>query len=117
MIIEKKYDHAVEILRFTVKEDLVEKFIAHDHEIWTKELAKVDGFISKDVWINKNKPGEITTVIYWETLEKWKSINHKILEETDTLFNTLIGKGNFSLEGLHENNDYYRVLNTIKIAE
>lgn len=119
MLIEKKFEkgQAVEILRFTVTEELVERFITLDHDIWTIELSKVDGFIAKDVWINKLKPCEITTIIYWESLEKWKAIDHDFLAETDAYFNSCIGVENFTIEGLHENNDYHRILQTTKVLD
>ncbi|MBI9104506.1 MAG: TIGR03792 family protein [Spirochaetales bacterium] len=117
MLEEKNYNNglAVEILRFTMNPDLQERFLKADHDIWTIALSKEDGFISKDVWINKKKPGEITTVIYWESLEKWSAIDHKTLERVDREFNDFMGEGSFSLEAMHEGNDYYCVRETIKL--
>ena len=117
MLREKDYGkgQAVEILRFNMESALVERFIELDHDIWTVELAKVDGFISKDIWVNKEKPGEVTTIIYWNSLDQWKAIDHDLLVEVDRKFTTLMGgDGSFKMEALHVGNDYYRVRETIK---
>lgn len=76
--------NAVEHLVFIT--DDIEKFIAIDHEIWTLKLAQYEGFISKDIFINETNPNEIQTILYWETLEQWKSIPHDELKHYEELF-------------------------------
>ncbi len=118
MLSEKDYGEgqAVEILRFNMKSDMVERFIKFDHDIWTVELAKVDGFISKEIWVNKAKPGEVTTIIYWNSLDQWKAIDHDLLVAVDKKFTALVGgEGSFTIEALHVGNDYYCVRETIKV--
>jgi uncharacterized protein (TIGR03792 family) len=106
---------AVEYLVFTMKPELVDQFIELDRAIWTKELATCEGFVSKEVWVNKKKPGEITTILYWNSLEQWKAIDHQWLAEVDKRFTAYMGgPGSFTLTAMHEGCDYYRVLETVK---
>jgi uncharacterized protein (TIGR03792 family) len=103
---------AVEILRFMVNPENVTRFVELDHDIWTKGLAAYPGFISKDVWLNTLKPGEITTVIYWRSLEQWEAIDHAELGTLDTCFEEALDGISFSTEALHEGNGYMRIRNT-----
>ncbi len=101
---------AVEELVFQVKPDFVEEFIKVDHEIWTKMLASYDGFIRKETWINDDNKGEITTIIYWETLEKWKAIPGEDLAKTQLEFDTAVGINNYEFKAAHhEGNQKYLV--------
>ncbi len=106
---------AVEILRFTCNPRDVDRFIHLDHEIWTKSLAAYDGFVSKDVWINKAVPGQVNTIIYWASLEQWKSIPNEDLRSIETRFNNALESIGYSYEGLHIGNDYYSVHRTVLI--
>ncbi len=106
---------AVEILRFMVDPDKVTRFVELDHEIWTKGLAAYPGFISKDVWVNSSKPGEITTVIYWRSLEQWNAIDHAQLTALDKRFEEALDSISFSTEALHEGNGYMRIRSTTLI--
>ena len=119
MLIEDKFGagQAVEMLKFTMKAEMVDRFIELDHDLWTVQLASVDGFVSKDVWVDAAKPGEVTTVIYWKTLEQWKAIDHGWLADLDKRFTELMGgPGSFTLEALHDGKDLYRVRQTVKLA-
>ncbi len=109
----KKYNvpQAVEELVFVVAPDFVEKFIEIDHEIWTKMLAGYDGFVRKEVWVNDDKKGEITTIIYWETMDKWKAIPVADLDKTQKEFDAAVGEGNYTFKAApHEGNQKYLVL-------
>lgn len=82
----------VEYLVFQLEDpDKIEAFISIDHEVWTTYLSSFDGFISKEVWINKSKPGEIHTILIWENLECWKAIPLEQLKAKDAEFKTKLG--------------------------
>ncbi|MFW5856005.1 MAG: TIGR03792 family protein [Bacillota bacterium] len=108
----RKYEKpmAVEQLLFKVKPDLVDKFIKLDHEIWTKALARYPGFVSKEVWVSDTNAGEVMTVVYWEDLESWKSIDHQELNEINERFQEAMGEGNAVLHReLHKESQFYKV--------
>lgn len=108
-----KYDNppAVEHLLFEVEPELVDKFVELDFEIWTKKLSQYDGFISKETWVSKEKPGEVSTIIYWSELALWKAIDHEELIKTDKEFTKLMGEGTFKIKrAFHDENQCYKVM-------
>ncbi|MEM9465629.1 MAG: TIGR03792 family protein [Actinomycetota bacterium] len=69
----------VEVLVFQVDPADVEAFLAADHEVWTLgEADSIDGadlpFLSKEVWLNDNRPGEITIVFVWPDQATWDAV-------------------------------------------
>jgi uncharacterized protein (TIGR03792 family) len=111
-MIDKKIEKgcAIECLVFEVKPDLIGRFIEMDHEYWTLFLKDQPGFISKEIWVNKSKPGEVTAIICWNSLEEWKSIPAEELIETDKKFSEAFGKENSKIvKCLHSDNELYKV--------
>ena len=85
--IYKNKKYPVEHLIFNVANtSRLNDFIDLDEKIWTYELSKFKGFISKEVWINDNNPGEVHTILIWETMDEWKSIPLEKLKEIDDKF-------------------------------
>lgn len=76
----------IEWLRFRVPPQLREKFIQKDAEIWTALLSSYPGFLGKEIWINPKNDAEITVVIRWESLERWKSVPRDRLDAAERLF-------------------------------
>ncbi|MGL6098926.1 MAG: TIGR03792 family protein [Fusobacteriaceae bacterium] len=106
--LENKY--AIEELIFKVNSEDIQKFIEIDYEIWTKELSKNISFIRKEVWLSETNPGEIKTVIYWDSYENWKSIDHDSLVETGKLFDEKMGETKYSFVGApHDGNQLFKV--------
>lgn len=95
-MINKEYSNKkfpVEYLIFQIENpNSVDKFIELDHKIWTSYLSSFQGFISKDVWVNFNNPGEIHTILIWETMDDWKSIPLDGLKEKDKEFIKAFGE-------------------------
>lgn len=82
----KQEEYPVEYLIFKTQPEDVEAFLEADHQIWTMREATMEGldqipFLSKEVWLNKNKPGEIHCVFVWESLEHWKQVGKKEFQE------------------------------------
>ena len=106
-----KTRQAVEYLVFDVDPERVEQFIALDHEIWTRHLESYPGFISKQVWRNAYKPGEVTLLIFWNSLEEWRSVPEEELKETAHKFDSAFGVENYRLTGeYHQDNQWHKVL-------
>lgn len=66
----------IEILVFEVDPADVDEFLRVDHEVWTLGEAESPGydgvpFLSKEVWLNDHRPGQITIVIVWPTMSAW----------------------------------------------
>ncbi|MEM9203524.1 MAG: TIGR03792 family protein [Actinomycetota bacterium] len=69
----------VEVLIFTVDPGDVDDFLRIDHEVWTlgeaDTLERLDlPFLSKEVWLNDNRPGEITIVFVWPDQATWDAV-------------------------------------------
>ena len=79
-------NQAVEFLVFEMSPEHRETFIKIDHQIWTDTLSKQEGFISKEVWVDDKKPGQVTFVNYWSSYQHWKAIPHEELGATDQQF-------------------------------
>jgi uncharacterized protein (TIGR03792 family) len=97
----------VEYLIFQLADpEKVDDFITIDHEVWTTYLASFDGFISKEVWINEKKPGEIHTILIWENLECWKAIPLEQLKAKDFEFKEKLGSKCEIVRRVHKEYDH-----------
>lgn len=69
----------VEILVFRVDPERVDEFLRVDHEVWTLGEAAAPGleripFLSKEVWLDDSRPGEITIVFVWPSIDAWDAV-------------------------------------------
>jgi uncharacterized protein (TIGR03792 family) len=74
-------ERPVEVLVFRMDPAVVEEFIRVDHEVWTLGEAYTEGltdlpFLSKEVWLDKSKPGEVTIVFVWDTQKAWDIVGN-----------------------------------------
>ncbi len=75
----------VERLTFQVNADDHAAWLAADTASWSPFLAKQKGFISKQVWAQRDRPDELQAIILWETEADWKAIPAAELQATDAL--------------------------------
>lgn len=73
----------VEVLRIETPEGCRQEFLARDAEVWTPALARHEGFLSKDVWVSLDNPNQVTLVIRWESLAKWKTFSAERCRQLD----------------------------------
>ncbi len=69
----------VEVLVFTMDPGDVDDFLEIDHDVWTLgEAATLDGdeipFLSKEVWLDDTRPGEVTIVFVWPDQSTWDAV-------------------------------------------
>ena len=69
----------VEVLVFQVDPARLDEFLRVDHEVWTLGEAFLPGadripFLSKEVWLDDSKPGEVSLVFVWESMEAWQRV-------------------------------------------
>ena len=86
----------VEVLVFRMDPTVVNEFIRIDHDVWTMREAFMDGlaripFLSKEVWLDDSKPGEVTIVFVWDTQKAWDIVGNtefqkKLQAEFDSRF-------------------------------
>lgn len=70
----------VEVLVFAMDPDVVDEFLAVDHEVWTLGEALLAGldripFLSKEVWLDDSRPGEVTMVLVWDEMSDWLKVD------------------------------------------
>ncbi|MFM8851622.1 MAG: TIGR03792 family protein, partial [Acidimicrobiaceae bacterium] len=66
----------IEVLVFEMSSEHVDEYLAIDHEVWTVGEAELSGFdqipfLSKEVWLDDSRPGRVSIVFVWESLEAW----------------------------------------------
>ncbi len=86
----------IEVLVFEMDPAHVEEYLAIDHEVWTIGEATLPGFeripfLSKEVWLDDSRPGRVSIIFVWESLEAWmrvvaKDIQQRLLAEFDARF-------------------------------
>ncbi len=95
-----RYQHGrrqpVEVLVFRVDPDDVAAFLDVDHEVWTLGEAATPGmheipFLSKEVWLDDGRPGEITIVFVWPDRAAWDTVGrpefqHQLTDAFDRRF-------------------------------
>jgi len=89
-------ERPVEVLVFRMDPAVVDEFIRIDHEVWTLGEAHMEGlidipFLSKEVWLDSSKPGEVTIVFVWDTQKAWDIVGNtefqkKLQAEFDSRF-------------------------------
>jgi uncharacterized protein (TIGR03792 family) len=89
-------ERPVEVLVFRMDPAVVDEFIRLDHEVWTLGEAYMEGlteipFLSKEVWLDNSKPGEVTIVFVWDTQDAWDIVGNtefqkKLQAEFDSRF-------------------------------
>jgi uncharacterized protein (TIGR03792 family) len=77
----------IEILVFEVDPADVDEFLAVDHDVWTIGEAFVPGsdhipFLSKEVWLDDTRPGEITLLFVFESREAWEHLDVEYLQQS-----------------------------------
>lgn len=69
----------VEVLVYRVDPSHVEEFLRVDHEVWTLGEALLPGLdripmLSKEVWLDDSRPGEVTLVFVWDDKQSWDRV-------------------------------------------
>lgn len=98
----------VEVLIFQMDPAVVDEFIKVDHEVWTlgealmPSLSRIP-FLSKEVWLDDSKPGEVTLVFVWDTQEEWDAVGETVFQqELQHLFDSRFPHPIQLVRALHE---------------
>lgn len=88
----------VEWRRMRVRSELVQRFLKADEAVWTAGLAREEGFLGKEVWLDRREPGEVVLVIRWRSERDWTSIPGERLEELERRFREHLPEGHELVE-------------------
>lgn len=105
-------EYPVEYLVFKIAETAsIKEFLELQQKVWTKYLSSFDDFVSEEIWINKENPGEIHKIVVWKSMDGWKDICPIELKEKDEEFKKLYNKPFQITRRLHKeyNHGLYRV--------
>lgn len=80
----------VERLTFSVTKADRAAWMAADAKSWSPFLARQPGFVSKQLWVQRDRPDEIQAIILWESEAQWKAIPQAELEATDALMGDMV---------------------------
>lgn len=98
----------VEVLVFSMDPGVVDEFLEVDHEIWTLGEASLPGFdripfLSKEVWLDDSRPGEVTIVFVWESMESWMRVGDgEIQRRLQSAFDSRFPHAIELLRAIHE---------------
>ena len=73
----------IEELHFIVEPSERDAFLERETEVWTGFLQSCDGFVDKQVWVAEDEPSRVVAMIWWNTMEQWKTITAKQCDEVD----------------------------------
>jgi uncharacterized protein (TIGR03792 family) len=73
----------IEELQFMVDPNERDRFLEIEGRVWTGFLQTCDGFVRKEVWVPELDPGRVVVMIWWNTMEQWKSITAQQCDEVD----------------------------------
>jgi uncharacterized protein (TIGR03792 family) len=62
----------------------VEEWIDVDATTWTAFLSTRPGFVSKQLWLDRETPGRVHAVITWSDEASWKAVPADELAAVDT---------------------------------
>jgi uncharacterized protein (TIGR03792 family) len=64
----------VEFLTFNVPVDERDEWLQIEERHWSRFLERQQGFVRKQIWSDVDDPTVIRAVIWWESMEAWRSI-------------------------------------------
>lgn len=102
----------IEVMVFSMDPGVVDEFIAIDHEVWTMGEAFAPGldgiaFLSKEVWLDNSKPGQVTLVFVWENQQLWDIVGAPRLQtKLQKLFDEKFTHPIELLAAHHQDSDY-----------
>lgn len=70
----------VEFLTFTVPVDERDDWLRIEEQHWSRFLERQAGFVRKQIWAPVDDPRQVHAVIWWESMDDWKSIPDDALQ-------------------------------------
>lgn len=100
----------IEELVFQVKPELIEQYVELEYKIMAKELAKLDGFDSWQIWESETNAGEVTSLYFWNDYESYQNIDQKWLFQKKDEITEAFGAENLTfVKAGHESNRRYQL--------
>lgn len=73
----------IEMLTFTVSPGERREWLEVEERVWSRFLEQQDGFVRKEMWVSADNESEVHAVIWWDSMEQWKSIGAEAVNAVD----------------------------------
>ena len=73
----------IEFLTFRLTPGELADWLPHDEAAWSRFLERQDGFVSKQIWVERGVADEVHAVITWRDEASWKAIPQADLDAVD----------------------------------
>ena len=116
----EKTNQPIEHLVFMTDPGKEQQWIELDHQYWTEYLSKNSGFIKKEVWLSPDNPGEIHTLIWWNSMDEWKQFSEEDVTKNDEKCTKALGSQKSIYTNLTEVNRHdqlFAIQNTKKVLK
>lgn len=80
----------IEYLTFKIHPSERDAWMAIDEQSWSRFLERQNGFISKQLWLERERPDEVHAVITWEDEASWNAIPAEELAAVDAEMGALL---------------------------
>ena len=80
----------IEVLTFSITPEDRPRWLAREAEVWSRFLEGQDGFVRKEVWCSDEDVTDVKVIIWWESMEQWKSIGPDRVAEVDEAMGDLL---------------------------
>ena len=74
----------VEFLTFSVPVDERDEWMRVEERNWSRFLERQRGFVRKQIWSDVDDPTAVHAVIWWDSMDAWKSIPQAELDAVVT---------------------------------
>jgi uncharacterized protein (TIGR03792 family) len=105
----------VEHLRYKVKQKDLPIFLQGER-VWTEALSSYPGFISKEIWMDRDEPDNIIVIIKWASYLQWKSIPEQLLSLIRADYEKVVGDKKFKILEEKEYDCHNALIETIGFA-
>lgn len=78
----------VEFLTFEVDPAERDEWLRVEESVWSRFLETVPGFVSKQMWVERDEPAKVHAVIVWRDDQSWAAVGAERCAEVDARMGT-----------------------------
>jgi uncharacterized protein (TIGR03792 family) len=73
----------IELLTFSIDVADQAEWIEVEAGLWTKFLSMQPGFVRKEVWVDPDRPEQVSVVVWWHDKFSWESVDEGASKAVD----------------------------------
>lgn len=78
----------IEYLTFVIDPTELAEWLPIEEQTWSRFLERQPGFVSKQMWVERDRPNEVHAVITWQDDASWQAISQDELAAVDDSMGT-----------------------------